>query len=127
MKLTITNDAMTYLKKRLPYAKYFILTADDGSNQYSKGGGACTVGDTFQVVGVLKLEAPYDQELETNQDVPFYTSKNDETFFDAGMKLDFNNNWLQLKTNNEILDGQVTTNDATKPVKDEGMGAIKGC
>ncbi|WP_429970342.1 iron-sulfur cluster biosynthesis family protein [Fructilactobacillus sp. Tb1] len=127
MDLTITNDALAYIEKRLPDAKYYILTADDGSNQYSRGGGACTVGDTFQVVGVTKLEAPYDQELNTNQDVPFYTSKNDETFFDEGLKLSFVNNWLRLTTNNEILDGQVTTADFTKPVKDEGMGAIKGC
>ncbi|ANZ57739.1 hypothetical protein BGL34_03880 [Fructilactobacillus lindneri] len=127
MELTITDPAMDYIKKRLPNAKYYLLATDDGSNQYSKGGGSCTVGDTFQVVGVNKLAAPYDIKMENNQDVPFYTSKNDESFFDKGMKIDFKNNWLQLKNDGELMDGQMTTNDATKGVEDNGMDGVIGC
>ncbi|USS88045.1 iron-sulfur cluster biosynthesis family protein [Fructilactobacillus hinvesii] len=127
MNLTITDSAMDYIKKRLPDAKYYLLATDDGSNQYSKGGGSCTVGDTFQVVGISKLESPYDVKMDNNQDAPFYTSKNDMSFFDKGMKIDFNHNWLQLKSDSELLDGQMTTNDATKGVENTGMDGVIGC
>lgn len=128
MDLTITNEALTYIKKRLPEAAYYLLTADDGSNQYSAGGGACSVGDTFQVVGVKELEAPYDIKMENSQDVPFYTSKNDTTFFEPGMKIDFKSNFLQLKNDGGMMDGQVTTKDATKNENAAGIsGDIKGC
>ena len=112
MKLTITDDAMAYMKKRLAGANAYLLAANDGSNNFSEGaGGACTVGDAFQVVGVSKAPSDYDVKLENNQDADVLTSKNDMTFFGPGLKLDFKNNFLQLKDDGEMIDGQVTTNN----------------
>ncbi|CAM2730710.1 hypothetical protein FRFR103141_00005 [Fructilactobacillus fructivorans] len=37
MKLTITDDTMAYMKKRLAGANAYLLTANDGSNNFSEG------------------------------------------------------------------------------------------
>ncbi|EKK20481.1 hypothetical protein B808_73 [Fructilactobacillus florum 8D] len=115
MNLQITDEALKYIKERLPQATAFLLTADDGSNQYSAGkGSACNVGDSFQVVGVNQVDDPYTIKFDCDQEARFYTSPNDQTFFGKGLKVDMKNNWLELKDNSGILDGQLTTNNAVK-------------
>lgn len=115
MNLTITDEALNYMKQRLDGATSYLLAADDGSNDYSIGkGGACSVGDSFQVVGVKELKPEYNVKLENNQGVDFYTSDNDKKFFGDGLKIDFKNNFLNLKDNSEILDGQMVSNNQAK-------------
>lgn len=47
MEIIIKEAAKEYLENQLDVEKDLLLAADDGSNEYSKIGGSCAIGDKF--------------------------------------------------------------------------------
>ena len=105
MNLTITDAAQTFLISKLSKAKTFLLTLNDGSNQFSTAEGCCMIGDRFQIVVVEDKLAPFTIPLESNA-FTVYTSEYDKMFLGKQIILDFNqsSHLLVLKNENGILD-----------------------
>lgn len=55
LKITFTDKALDYLKRREIADKTLILITDDGGGKYSIKGGAAALVPTFQSSGLIKL------------------------------------------------------------------------
>lgn len=55
LKITFTDKALDYLKRREIADKTLILITDDGGGKYSIKGGGCSMVPTFQSSGLIKL------------------------------------------------------------------------
>ena len=59
MEIIIKEAAKEYLENQLDVEKDLLLAADDGSNEYSKIGGSCAIGDKFQIVATTHKNNNY--------------------------------------------------------------------
>lgn len=107
MKITITDKATSELKKKLR-TPIFLLVLNDGSNKFSIGGGACSVGDSYKIVDTDKEEEGYGEILD-NPDFTVYTSNSEKYFFGKNLKIDYNESMatLVLMDDGGILDGNL--------------------
>ncbi|WP_368545478.1 iron-sulfur cluster biosynthesis family protein [Enterococcus faecalis] len=107
MEIKITPKAINALRKRLR-TPIFILALDDGSNQFSTRGGACSVGDSFQIIDIDEEVENYNIMLE-NPDFTVYISKNEKYFLGDNIAIDFNESMstLILKNSSGILDSNL--------------------
>lgn len=85
-----------------------ILALDDGSTKYSKKGGTCTIGDSFQFVVLSQKDPKYDIKMENNAGLGLYTSPAETTYFEPGLVVNARNSTLSLSSDSGIIDGGMT-------------------
>lgn len=108
MKVTITPEAAIVIDKKIEPKSGFIIALNDGSNNFSRVGGSCAIGDKFQI---LPLTAKYDAfnlQLD-NPDYEVYTSKAEAVFLGEAVKIDFHDRLGNFSLTNEtgILDNNL--------------------
>lgn len=105
MELTITTEAA----QRLPQGTtQFILTANDGSNQFSSAEGCCMIGERFLIAPIEEIIVPFTLEIPSNL-FTFYTSEYDTMFLTGHLELMVHptSGTLVLKNESGYLDNNV--------------------
>ncbi|EEJ71347.1 iron-sulfur cluster biosynthesis family protein [Lactobacillus ultunensis] len=107
--INIKPDAVEAIKSKMdPDHQIVILALDDGSNKYSKKGGTCTIGDSFQFVVLANKDPKYNIKLENNAGLDLYTAQPETTFFEPGLVVNARNSTLSLSSDSGIIDGGMT-------------------
>ena len=109
ISINIKPDAVEAIKSKMdPDHQIVILALDDGSNKYSKKGGTCTIGDSFQFVVLANKDPKYNIKLENNAGLDLYTAQPETTFFEPGLVVNARNSTLSLSSDSGIIDGGMT-------------------
>lgn len=128
MKITFTEKALDYLKRREISDKILILITDDGGGKYSIQGGGCSIGSHFSLIWVDQIDSDYPVKLENSQDLTVYTSKYDQALMGPNMIMDYAAGSLNLRCDEGILDGGVEIGNGAaliKANKNVKMGAVE--
>ena len=128
LKITFTDKAMDYLKRREIADKTLILITDDGGGKYSIKGGGCSIGSHLSIIWVDQVDPDYPVELENDQGLKIYTSKYDMTMMGPNMVMDYDAGSLNLRSDEGILDGGVEIGNGAaliKANKNVKMGAVE--
>lgn len=116
-EINIKPEALDVIKKKMDQEHQIVILAlNDGSNKYSKKGGTCTIGDSFQFVTLDKQDPEYSIKLENNAGLDLYTAQPETTFFEPGLVVNARNSTLSLSSDSGIIDGGVTVSQF-KPEK----------
>ncbi|MGX7198362.1 iron-sulfur cluster biosynthesis family protein [Enterococcus nangangensis] len=108
MKVTMTTSAAQVLRDKLPHQKVFLLTTNDGANEFSSAGGACMIGDRFQLVPVEQAVEPFTERVQTDP-YEIYISNYEKMFLGDAPRVTFNEHLHLLQLTNEtgILDANL--------------------
>ncbi|WZL14946.1 MAG: iron-sulfur cluster biosynthesis family protein [Lactobacillus kefiranofaciens] len=109
ISINIKPEAKELIEKKMDKDHQIVILAlDDGSTKYSKKGGTCTVGDSFQFVTLEKLDPKYNIKIENNTGLDLYTAEPETTYFEPGLVLNARASTLSLSSDSGIIDGGVT-------------------
>lgn len=109
ISIKIKPEALDVIKNKMDQDHQIVILAlNDGSNKYSKKGGTCTIGDSFQFVTLAKKDPEYNIRLENDVGLDLYTAKPETTFFEPGLVVNARNSTLSLSSDSGIIDGGVT-------------------
>ena len=128
LKITFTDNALDYLKRREIEDKTLILITVDGGGKYSIKGCGCSIGAHFSIIWVDQVDPDYPVELENDQGLKIYTSKYDMTMMGPNMVMDYDAGSLNLRSDEGILDGGVEIGNGAaliKANKNVKMGAVE--
>lgn len=117
LKITFTDSALDYLKRREIADKTLILITDDGGGKYSINGGGCSIGSHFSIIWVDEKDPDYPVQLDNDQGLKIYTSKYDMTLMGPNMVMDYNAGSLNLRSDEGILDGGVEIGNGAALIK----------
>ncbi|MGO3576320.1 MAG: iron-sulfur cluster biosynthesis family protein [Lactobacillus helveticus] len=117
LKVTFTDQALDYLKRRKIANKVLILITDDGGGKYSIKGGGCSIGSHFSIIWVEQKDADYPVQLENDQGLKIYTSKYDMALMGPNMVMDYAAGSLNLRSDEGILDGGVDVGNGAALIK----------
>lgn len=117
LKITFTDQALDYLKRREIANKVLILITDDGGGKYSIKGGGCSIGSHFSIIWVEQKDADYPVQLENDQGLKIYTSKYDMALMGPNMVMDYAAGNLNLRSDEGILDGGVDVGNGAALIK----------
>ena len=109
VKMTISQDAINFLKNR-GYDKHeIILIVDGGGGDYSIEGGSCNIGMDYSLISLdtMKHDSRYSVKIENNADFEIYTSDYDLAFLGDNLVLDIHDTTLRLRNDSGILTGAV--------------------
>ncbi|MFV0558105.1 MAG: iron-sulfur cluster biosynthesis family protein [Enterococcus sp.] len=111
MNITITDSAQEILSRKLGNTSTFLLVTNDGANDYSSAGGACTIGDRFLLVPIEEAIDPFTIQVPSNH-FKVYISDYEKMFLGQDIVINFNKNAYTLVLTNEtgILDNNLATN-----------------
>lgn len=120
ISMKIKPEALAIIKKKMDDDHQIVLLSlNDGSNKYSKKGGTCTIGDSFQFVILDKRDPEYDIKIANDAGLDLYTAKPETTFLENGLVVNARNSTLSLSSDSGIIDGGVTV------TKFEGNKSVK--
>lgn len=109
ISINIKPEAKELIEKKMDKDHQIVILAlDDGSTKYSKKGGTCTIGDSFQFVILGKLDPKYNIKIENNAGLDLYTAEPETTYFEPGLVLNARASTLSLSSDSGIIDGGVT-------------------
>lgn len=109
ISINIKPEAKELIEKKMDKDHQIVILAlDDGSTKYSKKGGTCTIGDSFQFVTLEKLDPKYNIKIENNAGLDLYTAEPETTYFEPGLVLNARASTLSLSSDSGIIDGGVT-------------------
>lgn len=109
ISINIKPEAKELIEKKMDKDHQIVILAlDDGSTKYSKKGGTCTIGDSFQFVILGKLDPKYNIKIENNAGLDLYTAEPETTYFEPGLVLNAHASTLSLSSDSGIIDGGVT-------------------
>ncbi|MEN2348363.1 iron-sulfur cluster biosynthesis family protein [Lactobacillus helveticus] len=117
LKITFTDRALDYLKRREIADKTLILITDDGGDKYSIKGGGCSIGSHFSIIWVDEKDPDYPVQLDNDQGLKIYTSKYDMTLMGPNMVMDYDAGSLNLRSDEGILDGGVEIGNGAALIK----------
>ena len=131
VKMTISQDAINFLKNR-GYDKHeIILIVDGGGGDYSIEGGSCNIGIDYSLISLdtMKHDSRYSVKIENNADFEIYTSDYDLAFLGDNLILDIHDTTLRLRNDSGILTGAVKIAKASFLAKraKEGIIGSKNC
>ncbi|MCI1290503.1 MAG: iron-sulfur cluster biosynthesis family protein [Lactobacillus sp.] len=112
--IKFTQAALAELKKRGLLSHPLLLIADDGGGKYSLAGGSCSIGASFSIIKLSKLDPDYPEVLENEAGVELYTSKYDLTLLEDNLVMDYVNGGLLLKNDSGLLDGAMRIGDGDR-------------
>lgn len=109
ISMKIKPEALAIIKKKMDDDHQIVLLSlNDGSNKYSKKGGECTIGDSFQFVILDKRDPEYDIKIANDAGLDLYTAKPETTFLENGLVVNARNSTLSLSSDSGVIDGGVT-------------------
>ena len=109
ISINIKPEAAKVIKDKMDSDHQIVILAlDDGSTKYSKKGGTCTIGDSFQFVVLADKDPKYNIPMENNAGLDLYTAQPETTFFEPGLVVNARNSTLSLSSDSGIIDGGVT-------------------
>lgn len=109
ISINIKPEAKELIEKKMDKDHQIVILAlDDGSTKYSKKGGTCTIGDSFQFVTLEKPDPKYNIKIENNAGLDLYTAQPETTYFEPGLVLNARASTLSLSSDSGIIDGGVT-------------------
>ena len=117
LKITFTDQALDYLKRREIANKVLILITDDGGGKYSIKGGGCSIGSHFSIIWIEQKDAEYPVQLKNDQGLKIYTSKYDMALMGQNMVMDYAAGSLNLRSDEGILDGGVDVGNGAALIK----------
>lgn len=132
VKMTISQDAINFLKNR-GYDKHeIILIVDGGGGDYSIEGGSCNIGMDYSLISLdaMKHDSRYSVKIENNADFEIYTSDYDLAFLGDNLVLDIHDDTtLRLRNDSGILTGAVKIAKASFLAEQAKKGIIsqKNC
>lgn len=97
VKMTISQDAINFLRNR-GYDKHeIILIVDGGGGDYSIEGGSCNIGMDYSLISLdtMKHDSRYSVKIENNADFEIYTSDYDLAFLGDNLVLDIHDTTLR--------------------------------
>lgn len=109
VKMTISQDAINFLKNR-GYDKHeILLIVDGGGGDYSIEGGSCNIGMDYSLISLdtMKHDPRYSVKIENNANFAIYTSDYDLAFLGDNLILDIHDTTLRLRNDSGILTGAV--------------------
>ena len=113
VSINIKPEALEIIKKKMdPDHQVVLLALNDGSNNYSKQGGTCTIGANFQFVILEKEDPAYNIKIENNAGLNLSTSEA-ELVLEDGLVVNARNASMSLSDNSGIIDGAVTVDQFT--------------
>lgn len=113
LKINIKPEAQTLINKEVKPGSIVLLALNDGSNGYSKMGGTCTIGDSFQLIVLDHKDPDFDIKIENNMGLELYTGKPETAYLDDGLVFNARNSTLSLSSDGGIIDGGVTIDTYT--------------
>src|SRR5699024_7307350 len=106
ISINIKPDAAEMIKSKMDADHQIVILAlDDGSTKYSKKGGTCTIGDSFQFVILTENDSKHNSSIDNHAGLDLYTAQAETTFFDPGLVVNARNSTLSLSSYNGIIDG----------------------
>lgn len=109
ISINIKPEAKKVIEAKMdPEHQIVILALDDGSTKYSKKGGTCTIGDSFQFVVLANKDPKYNIKMENNAGLDLYTAPAETTYFEPGLVVNARNSTLSLSSDSGIIDGGMT-------------------
>lgn len=128
ISINIKPEAKEIIAKKNPDNKPMLLALNDGSNQYSRLGGTCTIGANFQFVILDEKDPAFDIKVENNAGFDLWTSAAETSFFEGGLVVNARNYTLSLSDDSGILDGAVSVDTYTpQELTKQEMQAGKTC
>ena len=109
VKMTISQDAINFLKNRDYDQHELILIVDGGGGDYSIEGGSCNIGMDYSLISLDTMghDSRYSVKIENNAGFKIYTSDYDLAFLGDNLILDIHNTTLRLRNDSGILTGAV--------------------
>ena len=117
LKITFTDSALDYLKRRKIADKTLILITDDGGGKYSIKGGGRSIAPHSSITWADEKDPDYPVQLDNDQGLKIYTSKYDMTLMGPNMVMDYNAGSLNLRSDEGILDGGVEIGNGAALIK----------
>ena len=107
VKMTISQDAIDFLKNRSYNKHEILLIVDGGGGDYSIEGGSCNIGMDYSLISLdtMKHDPRYSVKIENNANFEIYTSDYDLAFLGDNLILDIHNTTLRLRNDSRILTG----------------------
>lgn len=129
ISINIKPEAQEIIKKKMTDDHQIVLLAlNDGSNKYSKLGGTCTIGASFQFVILDEKDPDYNIKIENNAGLDLYTAEPETTFWENNLVVNARNATLSLSDDSGIIDGGVTvTNEGPAVVTAKDIREGKTC
>ena len=122
VKMTISQDAINFLKNR-GYDKHEIILIVEG--------GSCNIGMDYSLISLdtMKHDSRYSVKIENNADFEIYTSDYDLAFLGDNLVLDIHDTTLRLRNDSGILTGAVKIAKASFLAEQAKKGIIsqKNC
>lgn len=107
--MKIKPEALEIIKKKMDDQHQVILLAlNDGSNKYSKEGGTCTIGASFQLLILEKEDPEYNIKIENNAGLKIFTAEPETGFIEENVVINARNATLSLSDDSGLIDGAVT-------------------
>jgi hypothetical protein len=129
-QIKFTQAALAEMKKRDLLEHPLLLIADDAGGKYSIRGGSCSMGASFSIIKLDKLDPDYPIALQNDAGVEIYTSQYDLTLLEDNLVVDYVNAGLLLKNDSGLLDGAMSIGDGAKLLAANDnvqQGATKNC
>ncbi|MGY3765114.1 iron-sulfur cluster biosynthesis family protein [Vagococcus vulneris] len=106
MRLTISDDVLKVVPE---LKKGFVLTLNDGSNDFSSAQGCCMIGERCLLIPTDSLIEPFNIVVNSNVS-KVWISKYDTMFINGNMTLDINPTakTIMLRNDGGIIDSNVT-------------------
>ncbi|WEV70963.1 iron-sulfur cluster biosynthesis family protein [Lactobacillus sp. ESL0785] len=110
VKMNIKPEAANKIKSHIKHGQVVLLALNDGSNQYSKIGGTCTIGANFQFVILDQVDPKFTITIKNNADIDLFTSPAEMQYLDENLVVAEKNAIMSLADDSGVIDGAVTIN-----------------
>ena len=103
VKMTISQDAIDFLKNRSYNKHEILLIVDGGGGDYSIEGGSCNIGMDYSLISLdtMKHDPRYSVKIENNANFEIYMGNMTVKI------LDIHDTTLRLRNDSGILTGAV--------------------
>ncbi|MDF7672859.1 iron-sulfur cluster biosynthesis family protein [Lactobacillus sp. ESL0701] len=111
IKMNIKPEAAARIKSHVKQDQIVLLALNDGSNQYSKLGGTCTIGANFQFVILDQKDPDFSIAINNNTDLSLFTSPAEMQYLDNNLVVSEKNATMSLADDSGVIDGAVSINE----------------
>ncbi|MDF7682828.1 iron-sulfur cluster biosynthesis family protein [Lactobacillus sp. ESL0679] len=111
IEMNIKPEAAVRIKSHVKEGQVVLLALNDGSNQYSKVGGTCTIGANFQFVILDQTDPEFSIIINNNVGLNLFTSPAEMQYLDNNLVVSEKNATLSLADDSGVIDGAVSINE----------------
>ncbi|WEV39720.1 iron-sulfur cluster biosynthesis family protein [Lactobacillus sp. ESL0681] len=111
VQMNLKPAAEKKLNSRVQAGQVVLLALNDGSNEYSKVGGTCSIGANFQFVILAAKDPAFTIKVTNNAGLDLYTSPAEMQFLGNDLVVDEKDATLNLADDSGVIDGAVSINE----------------